>query len=103
MPTASVCGSLIGKSELKQVNVGLQLGGQSYVQVIFFQGSEDLQRFKDDKIEFSGGASAVAIKDGASADVDYAKGVAVISKTKGGLMAAASIGGQKFEFTPLED
>jgi lipid-binding SYLF domain-containing protein len=94
---------LIGTASLTQATIGLQAGGQSYIQVIFFEGEEDLQRFKDDKIEFSGQASAVAIKDGASADIDYAKGVAVISKAKGGLMVEASLGGQKFKFKPLGD
>lgn len=96
-------GILIGTASLKQVTVGLQAGGQSYIQVIFFQGEEDLQRFKDDKLEFSGQASAVAINDGASADIDYSKGVAVITKTKGGLMAEASLGGQEFGFKPIDD
>ena len=94
-------GNLIGQSTLKQVDVGLQLGGQSFIQVMFFQGKEDLDRFMADKLEFSGQASAVAITAGASADIDYAKGVAVVSKTKGGLMYEATLGGQKFEYKPI--
>jgi lipid-binding SYLF domain-containing protein len=94
-------GALIGQSTLKQVNVGLQLGGQSYIQVIFFQGEADLERFRSGKLEFSGQASAVAITEGASADIDYAKGVAVVSKAKGGLMFEASLGGQTFSYKPI--
>ena len=94
-------GVLVGQSTLKQVDVGLQLGGQSFIQVMFFQGKEDLDRFKANKIEFSGQASAVAITAGASADIDYAKGVAVVSKTKGGLMYEATLGGQTFEYKPI--
>ena len=94
-------GDLIGTAELKQVNVGLQMGGQSYIQVLFFQAKEDLDRFKANKVEFSGQASAVAITEGASADVDYSKGVAVISKAKGGLMYEASLGGQEFDYKPI--
>ena len=94
-------GDLIGKASLKQVNVGLQLGGQSYIQVIFFQSQEDLARFKSNNLEFSGQVSAVAISEGASADIDYAKGVAVISKAKGGLMYEASLGGQTFDYKPI--
>ena len=94
-------GALVGQSTLKQVNVGLQLGGQSYIQVIFFKDKEDLDRFKAGNLEFSGQASAVAITEGASADIDYTKGVAVISKTKGGLMYEASLGGQTFEYKPI--
>ena len=94
-------GALVGKSDLKQVNVGLQMGGQSYIQVIFFQGKEDLDRFKAGDLEFSGQASAVAITEGASADIDYTKGVAVVTKAKGGLMYEASLGGQKFSYKPI--
>jgi len=94
-------GDLVGKAELKQVNVGLQMGGQSYIQVIFFQGKEDLDRFKANQVEFSGQASAVAITAGASADIDYTKGVAVVSKAKGGLMYEASLGGQEFDYKPI--
>ena len=94
-------GNLTGQSTLKQVDVGLQLGGQSFIQVMFFQGEEDLNRFKANKIEFSGQASAVAITAGASADIDYAKGVAVVSKTKGGLMYEATLGGQTFDYKPI--
>lgn len=94
-------GELVGHSDLKQLNVGLQMGGQSYIQVIFFNGKEDLDRFKAGNLEFSGQASAVAITEGASADIDYTKGVAVVSKTTGGLMYEASLGGQTFEYKPI--
>ncbi len=94
-------GDLVGQSSLKQVNVGLQLGGQSYIQVIFFQGPEDLARFRAGKLEFSGQVSAVAITEGASADIDYTKGVAVVTKAKGGLMYEASLGGQTFDYKPI--
>jgi len=94
-------GNLVGKAELTQGSIGLQAGGQSYIEVIFFETKADLDRFKSGKFEFSGQASAVAIKKGASADIDYAKGVAVVTKAKGGLMAEASIGGQDFGYTPI--
>lgn len=93
-------GQLIGEAEMTQVNVGFQLGGQSYIEIIFFQGPEDLDRFKANKFEFGAQASAVAITAGASADVDYSKGVAVFTKIKGGLMYEASLGGQTFDFKP---
>lgn len=94
-------GALVGKAELVQASIGLQAGGQSYIEVIFFKGKEDLDRFKTGNFEFSGQASAVAIQKGASADIDYSKGVAVVTKAKGGLMAEASIGGQNFDYTPI--
>jgi hypothetical protein len=45
--------------------------------------------------------SAVALKSGASADAKYTSGVAVFTLAKGGAMAEASVGGQKFSYEPL--
>jgi hypothetical protein len=39
---------------------------------------------------------------GASADADYDSGIAVFTMAKGGLMYEASVGGQKFSFTPAK-
>jgi len=89
---------VIGGASLAQATLGLQAGGQQYMEVIFFEDKAALDRFKEGKIKFSGQASAVALKDGASVDVNYQDGVAVFTKAKGGLMAEASLGGQKFKY-----
>ena len=94
-------GTLIGMASLKQVSVGFQWGGQAYREVIFFETEADLNRFKDNKIEFSGQASAVAVTKGAAANIKYKDGVMIFSQTKGGLMYEASVGGQKFKFRSL--
>jgi lipid-binding SYLF domain-containing protein len=82
-----------------QISVGFQFGGQAYREVIFFENKETLDRFKENKIEFSAQASAVAAKKGASTNVKYTNGVLIFTQQKGGLMYEASIGGQKFKFT----
>jgi len=41
------------------------------------------------------------LKSGASADAAYKDGVAVFTLSKGGAMAEASVGGQKFSYKPL--
>lgn len=94
-------GDLIGLASMKQVTVGFQFGGQAYREVIFFEKEEDLDRFKDDRLEFSAQASAVAATAGASANAKYTEGVMIFTQTKGGLMYEASIGGQKFKFREL--
>ena len=70
------------------------------MEIILFEDQPALDRFIAGKIKFSGQASAVALKDGASADVNYQDGVAIFTKTLGGLMAEASVGGQKFTYKP---
>jgi lipid-binding SYLF domain-containing protein len=91
-------GKIIGKAKLTQVSIGFQFGGQSYREVIFFESAADLGRFKDNKIEFSAQASAVAVTEDISGNVKYKEGVMIFTQQKGGLMYEASIGGQKFNF-----
>lgn len=92
-------GNIIGKAKLTQVSIGFQFGGQSYREVIFFESKSDLDRFRENKIEFSAQASAVAVTAGVSANVKYKEGVMIFTQQKGGLMYEASVGGQKFNFT----
>ena len=94
-------GNLVGMAKMTQVSIGFQWGGQAYREVIFFETEADLNRFKENKIEFSGQASAVAVTKGAAANVKYKDGVMIFSQTKGGLMYEASVGGQKFRFRGL--
>jgi lipid-binding SYLF domain-containing protein len=94
-------GAVVGKAQMTQVTIGFQFGGQAYREVIFFQSKETLDRFKDNKFEFSAQASAVAAKSGASGNAKYADGILIFTQQKGGLMYEASVGGQKFKYTPF--
>lgn len=87
-------GKVIGYSTLTQGTVGLQVGGQEYSEIIFFENDAALSHFKRGNAEFSAQASAVAVDEGASADAKYADGVAIFTMAKGGLMLEASVGGQ---------
>jgi lipid-binding SYLF domain-containing protein len=91
---------IVGTSKLRQASIGLQFGGQQYKEVIFFENKESFEKFTNGKLKFDAQASAVALKQGASIDAAYQKGVAVFTMTKGGLMYEASIGGQHFEYEP---
>jgi len=110
----------VGDTSMTQVTVGWQLGGQVYSQIIFFQDKRAFDEFSGGNFEFGAQATAVAITAGASATASttgssaglsggknnantigsYQKGLAVFSVAKGGLMYEASIGGQKFSYTP---
>ena len=93
-------GAMVGTTTLTQGTIGAQLGGQTYSEIIFFEDDATLERFKQGDVEFSAQASAVAAAEGASANADYDAGVAVFTLNHSGLMFEASIGGQKFTFTP---
>ena len=114
-------GKYVGDTSMTQVTVGLQLGGQAFSEIIFFQDERSFKDFTSGNFEFSAQASAVAITAGASASAstggntagasggkkdattagDYHKGMAVYTIAKGGLMYEAAIGGQKFKYKPL--
>ena len=93
-------GEIVGYTSLTQGNVGFQLGGQAYSEIIFFRNGHTLENFKRGNLELSAQASAVAATAGAAANADFDEGVAVFTRAKGGLMYEASIGGQKFSYSP---
>ncbi|TDQ16227.1 lipid-binding SYLF domain-containing protein [Algoriphagus boseongensis] len=92
-------GERIGFARMTQVTIGFQAGGQAYSEVVFFENKEAFDRFKESKIEMSAQVSAVAAASGASLNAKYVDGVMVFTRTKGGLMYEASVGGQQFKFT----
>ncbi|GAA4899652.1 YSC84-related protein [Ferrimonas pelagia] len=107
-----------GNSKMAQLTFGLQLGGQAYSQIIFFQNKDAYTEFTSGDFEFGAQASAVALTVGASAgantkgttagagsaqaDNRYSGGMAIFTMAKGGLMYEASIGGQGFSFDPID-
>jgi len=113
-------GAHVGDTSMTQVTVGFQLGGQAYSEIIFFEDQRAFDAFTSGNFEFGAQATAVAITAGASAQAStggtgagasgtqnhartaggYQNGMAVFTVAKGGLMYEASIGGQKFGYTP---
>ncbi|MBL0713831.1 MAG: lipid-binding SYLF domain-containing protein [Desulfosarcina sp.] len=111
-----------GKTSIFQGSIGLQLGGQAFSEIIFFQDKQAYDTFTSGTFEFDATASAVAItagaqakagtkgvtagasagpKTGAQAENRYVNGMAVFVHVKGGLMYQLAVGGQKFTFKPL--
>ena len=95
-------GKIIGEASVTQITIGAQIGGQVLREIVFFETKEALARFKDGKVKISAQISAVAAAEGAGGKARYEENVAVFTRPKEGLMAEASIGGQKFKFTPLK-
>jgi lipid-binding SYLF domain-containing protein len=91
----------VGVADLKQLSIGFQAGGQSIIEIIFFETEEDLKNFKFSEFQFSAEATAVALKSGIALAAKYTDGVAVFALPKAGLMAGAAVGGQRFSFKPF--
>lgn len=93
-------GNVSGYADLKQVDIGLQVGGKAFVEVLFFENEEALEEFKQGTYELDASASAVILDKGFSRGIDFTDGVAVVTMPKGGAMAGISVGGQRFTFQP---
>jgi lipid-binding SYLF domain-containing protein len=91
-------GKLVGYASITQGTVGLQIGAQSFTEIVFFKEKTTFEAFKEDNYEFDAEATAVAIEKGSTAQADYSAGVAVFVLGEGGLMAGAAVGGQKFDY-----
>jgi lipid-binding SYLF domain-containing protein len=96
-------GRRTGYCDVSAGTVGLQLGAETFSELIVFQTGDALNRFKSNQFAFTAAVSAVAITSGAAAQADYHDGVAVFIDARGGLMAEASVGGQKFTFSPTSE
>jgi lipid-binding SYLF domain-containing protein len=111
-------GKYVGDTSLTQITAGLQLGGEAYSQIIFFEDQRAFKEFTSGNFEFGAQAQAVAITAAASAATTTTgttagasvtqhdakniakpyKGMTTFTVAKGGLMYEASIGGQKFNY-----
>ena len=115
-------GTAVGKTSVSQLSVGLQAGGQTYSQIIFFEDKRAFEDFTSGNFEFGADASAMmanaraaaqASTTGKSANTSshptvstqtkysYYKGMAVLTVGKAGLMFEASLSGQKYSYKPL--
>jgi lipid-binding SYLF domain-containing protein len=93
-------GKLVGYAALAQLTLGVQLGGQTFSEIIAFETPQVMERFKAGKTAFAANASAVLVKAGAAAARGFEKGAAAFVYSEGGMMLEAAIGAQKFIFRP---
>jgi lipid-binding SYLF domain-containing protein len=93
-------GQHIGYADLSQASFGLQVGGQTYSELIVFENKAALERLKQGRIDLAADASAVILKTGAAANARFADGFAVFVRPIGGAMAEATVGGQQVTYVP---
>jgi lipid-binding SYLF domain-containing protein len=117
-----VGGQMVGTSTLVEASIGLQAGGQTYRQIIFFQDAAAYQSFAKDGFEFDAQAQAVAVTASAEAGAGttgarasagagspntaagggYNRGMQLFTMAEGGLMYKATIAGQRYNSEPAE-
>jgi ElaB/YqjD/DUF883 family membrane-anchored ribosome-binding protein len=93
-------GKFIGYATIGQTTVGVQIGGDTFAEVILFENREAFERMKHGKMSFAADASAVLVKAGAAAAKGFGPGTRAFVYGKGGMLLEAAIGGQKFSFKP---
>jgi len=93
-------GRVIGYVGLVQLTLGVQLGGQTFSEIITFDDEHALERFKSGRTNFAANASAALVKAGAATSASPDRGTTVFVSSDGGMMLEAAIGGQKFIFKP---
>ena len=112
-------GKATGISTLTDVTIGAQAGGQAYRQIIFFKDKAAYDKFTSGKFEFDASASAVAVTASAQASAGTqgasssagagnpntgagtgypSGGMQTFTMAEGGLMYAATIGGQRYNY-----
>ena len=91
-------GQLVGYAEMTRVDIGPQLGGQEYAELLVFRTKEAFDKFTNNNFTFSADASAVILKSGAAAEAKWSDDVAAFQRSEGGAFAGAAIGGQRFTY-----
>jgi len=93
-------GQFIGYADISQATIGIQIGGQSYGEVLAFEDAPSLSAFESGQFEFAATGSVVLIKAGAGGSARYEDGVSVFVYPVGGLMLEGAIGAQSFTYQP---
>src|SRR5688572_10904222 len=93
-------GKMIGHATIGQLTLGVQIGGDTFSELIVFETEEPFERFKESRMKFAANASAVLVKAGAAATNNYEKGAQTFVYSDGGMLLELGIGGQKLRFKP---
>ena len=91
----------VGYSSLSQATLGFSFGGEFFREIVFFIDKPEFDKFRSEEYVFSAQVTGVALTAGAAAKADYSYGKAVFIMADRGLMVDASLGGQKFMYSPM--
>ncbi len=91
-------GQHVGYADLTLGSVGAQIGGQTFSELIVFENKAAMDRFKPGPVDFTAGAAAMILQNGASANAKFIDGIAVVVTPITGAMAEATIGGQQLRY-----
>ncbi len=93
---------VVGTTKFRQVTSGIQAGVRVFRMIVFFKDEDALEHYERELWQFVGHSGASFAKFGASTDPGYNGGVAIFTKTRGGLMFEAAISGARYRYRPLQ-
>ena len=91
---------LIGYAAIAQLTLGVQLGGETFSEILVFGSKTSFDRFKAGRFAPAANASAVMVKAGAAAAAGSGKGAVAFVHAEGGMLLELAVGAQKFWFVP---
>lgn len=91
---------MIGYAALVQLTIGLQLGGETFHEIVVFPDAASLKRFKAGKTAFAANAAVALPKASAVASRGFGDGTRIFVSSEGGLQLGVAIGGQRFVYRP---
>ncbi len=91
-------GELVGYAKATSVTIGAQIGGQTFSEIIFFENRFAFDKFTNNQFVGQASAGAVAGENGGLDMANYSHGVVIFTRNNKGLIVAADVGGQKFEY-----
>ena len=89
---------LVGWAKVGGLSLGASVGGQSFAEIIFFMSRPAIDRFKVGGLTGQAEAAAVFGTHGAQSLSRGGADVAIFTANHDGLILAADLGGQTFEF-----
>jgi len=89
---------VVGYSGIIKLDIGVQIGGTNFHEIIVFNDKKIWKQFKAGKYAFSADAAVAIVKAGAQASRSFGAGTVVFVYNEGGEMLDLSIGIQKFIF-----
>jgi len=89
---------VVGYSGIIKVDLGVQIGGTNFHEIIVFNDKKVFKEFKGGKYAFSADAGVAIVKAGAQASRSFGAGTVVFVFNEGGELLDLSIGIQKFIF-----
>lgn len=93
----------VGYASMGQVTLGVQVGGDTFSELVLFNSRDAFERFKRGRYAFTANASAAIVRAAAAGTINFEKDVVAQAFGRGGMILEISLGAQKFNFRKREE